>query len=132
MGLLYSKNLFFGKVYRQNVLYFCRILELFYNIFYLQKHIKVILFWCKSKTIKCFLRNQGNSIYFRIIIILHVVFLEMLVLVIEKSAFFRVHIVGVMFLVLIMTFLEKFFFLCNLSSCLSVFHTKLRQNMCCS
>ena len=60
------------------------------------------------------------------------VFLELLVLVIVKSVFFLVHIVGEVFLVLIVKFLEKFSLLCNLISYLSVCHNELRQNMCCS
>ena len=74
MGLLYPKNKFFVKVYQQNVLYFCRILGFFYIIVSLQKHTKVILFWYKCNTLKCFLHNQGNLIYFRIINILYMVF----------------------------------------------------------
>ena len=60
------------------------------------------------------------------------VFLELLVRVILESAFFRVHIIGVVFLVLIMPFLEKFYLSCSLISYLSVCHNELRQNMCCS
>ena len=108
MGLMYPKNMFFGRVCQQNVLYFYRILGFFYNIFCLQKYIGVILFWCKYKTIKSFLHYQGSLIYFRIKIILRKVFLDLLVLAIVKSVFFGVHIVDVVFLVLIMTFLEKF------------------------
>ena len=130
MGLLYPKNKFFVKVYPQIGLYLCRILGFFYNIVYLQKHTRVIHFWYKCKTIKCFLHNQGNLIYLRIINILHMVFLELLVRVIVKSAFFCVHIIGVVFLVLIVTFLEKFYLSCNLISCLNVCHNELRQNMC--
>ena len=109
MVLLYPKNKFFVRVYQQNVLYFCRLLGFFYNIVYLQKHAKVILFWYKCNTIKCFLHNKWILIYLRIISILHMVFLELLVRVIRESAFFRVHIIGVVFLVLIMTFLENFY-----------------------
>ena len=107
MGLLYLKNMFFLKVYQQNVLYFYGKLEFFYNIAYLQKHIKVILFWCKYKTIKRFLHNQGNLIYFPIINILRWVFLELLVLAIVNSVFLLVHIVDVVFVVLKVTFLGK-------------------------
>ena len=60
------------------------------------------------------------------------VFLELLVLVIVEFVFFQVHINDVVFLVLIMTFLEKFCLLCSLISNLSVCHNKLCQNMCCS
>ena len=70
--------------------------------------------------------------YCRIIIILQMVFLELLVLVIVESVFFQVRIIGVVFLVLIMTFLEKFSLLSSLISCLSACHNELRQNMCCS
>ena len=42
------------------------------------------------------------------------------------------HINGVVFLVLIMTFLENFYLLYSLISCLSVCQNELRQNMCCS
>ena len=59
------------------------------------------------------------------------VFLELLVRVIVESVFFRVHIIGVVFLVLIITFLEKFYLSCDPISCLSVCHNELRQNMCC-
>ena len=57
------------------------------------------------------------------------VFLELLVRVIVESASFRVHIIGVVFLVLIMSFLEKFYLSCNLISYLCVCHNGLRQNM---
>ena len=58
--------------------------------------------------------------------------LELLVLVTVEFVFFQVHIVDVVFLVLIMTFLEKFCLLCSLISCLNVYHSELRQNVCCS
>ena len=58
MGMLYPKNKFFMKVYQQNVLYFCRILGFFYNIVYLQKHIKIIFFWYKCNTIKKLFHNR--------------------------------------------------------------------------
>ena len=127
MGLRYPKNMFFLKVYQQKVLYVYRISGFVYNNAYLQKHIMVILFWCKYKTIRYFFHNQGNLIYFQIINILRRVFLELLVLAIVKSGFFLVHIVDVMFLILKIIFLEK---LCNLISCLSGCHHELRQNMC--
>ena len=53
-------------------------------------------------------------------------FLELLVLVIVESAFFRVHIIGVVFLILKVSFLEKFCLLCNLISYLDVRHSELR------
>ena len=40
------------------------------------------------------------------------VFLELLVRVIVESAFYRVHLFGVVFLVLIVTFLEKVYLSC--------------------
>ena len=60
------------------------------------------------------------------------VFLVLLVLVLVKYVFFQVHIVGVEFLVLITTFLEKFSLLYNLISSQSVCHNEFRENMCCS
>ena len=82
MGLRYPKNMFFLKVYQQNVLCFCRIWEFFCNNVYLQKRVRVILFWCEYKTIKCFLRYQENLIYFLIINILRRVVLILLMRVI--------------------------------------------------
>ena len=93
MGLRYPKNMFVLKVCRQNVLCFYRIWGFFYNNVYLRKHKMVILFWCKYKTIKCFLRNQENLICFLIISILRKVFLVLLVRVIVGFAFFRIRIV---------------------------------------
>ena len=60
------------------------------------------------------------------------VFLELLVLVTVEFVFFQVHIVDVVFLILKVTFLEKFCLFCSLISCLNVYHKELRQNMCCS
>ena len=60
------------------------------------------------------------------------VFLELLVLVIVEFVFFQVHIIDVVSLVLIMTFLEKFCLLCSLISCLNVYQNESRQNVCCS
>ena len=60
------------------------------------------------------------------------VFLELLVLVTVEFVFFQVHIVDVVFLVLMMTFLENFYLLCNPISYLNVCHSELRQNVCCS
>ena len=108
MELLYPKHIFLLKVYQQNVLYFYRLSEFFYNIVYLQKHKKVKLVWCKFKTIDCFLHNQGNLIFFRMVNILRRVFLELLLLAIVKSVFFLTHIVDVVFLILRVTFLKKF------------------------
>ena len=51
--------------------YFNRILGFFYSIFYLQTHIRVILFCYKCNTIVCFLRSQKNLICYLIINILH-------------------------------------------------------------
>ena len=49
-------------------------------------------------------------------------------LVTVDFVFFQVHIIGVVFLILRVTFLEKFCLLCNLVSCLIVYHSELRQN----
>ena len=51
-------------------------------------------------------------------------------LVTVEFVFFQVHIIGVVFLILRVTILEKFCLLCNLISCLNVYHSELRQNMC--
>ena len=51
---------------------------------------------------------------------------------IAKFVFFQVRIYDVVFQVLIETFLEKFYLLCNLVSCLDEFHNGLHQNKCCS
>ena len=59
------------------------------------------------------------------------VFLELLVLVTVEFVFFQVHIIGVVFLTLRATFLEKFCLLCSLVSYRNVYHNELRQNMCC-
>ena len=58
MVLLYPKTMFVLRVYQQNILYFCRILGFFCNIVYLQKCIKVILFWYKCNTIRCLLSKS--------------------------------------------------------------------------
>ena len=58
MVLLYSKNMFVLRVYQQNILYFCRIWGFFCNIVYLQERIKVIHFWYKCNTLRCFPHNQ--------------------------------------------------------------------------
>ena len=60
------------------------------------------------------------------------VFLELLVLVTVEFVFFQVHIVGVVFLILVVTFLEKVCMLCSLVSYLNVYNNELRQNECCS
>ena len=109
MGLRYPKNMFFLKVCQQNVLCFCRIWVFFCNNVYLQKRIMVILFWCKYKTIKCFLHNQENLMYFLIINILRRVFLILLMRMIVIFVFFLIRIVGVVFLIQKVTFLEKFY-----------------------
>ena len=83
------------RVYQQNELYFYRILGFFCNNVCLQKHIMVILFWCKYKTIKHSFHSEGSLIYFRIVNILRKVFLELLVRVIVESEFFLIHIVDV-------------------------------------
>ena len=59
------------------------------------------------------------------------VILKVLVLVMVELVFFQAYIIDVVFLVLIMTFLEKFSSLCNLISYLNVCHNELRQNVCC-
>ena len=69
----------------------------------------MILFWCKYKTIKRFLRNQENLICFLIINILLRVFLILLMRVIVRFVFFLIRIVDVVFLNQKVTFLEKFF-----------------------
>ena len=69
----------------------------------------VILSWYKYKTIKCFLRNQGNLICFLIKYILPRVFLELLIRVFVKSVFFLIRIVGEMFLNQRVTFIKKFY-----------------------
>ena len=109
MGQRYPKNMFVLKVYRQNVLYFCRIWGFFYNNIYLQKHIMVILFWCKYKTIKNFLHNEESLIFFLIISIMRKVFLILLMRVIVSFVFFLFRIVGEVFLIQKVTFLEKFY-----------------------
>ena len=105
MGLRYSKNMFVLEVYRQNVLYFYRIWGFFYNNVCLQKDIMVILFWCKYKTIKYFLRNLENLICFLIISILRRIFLVLLVRVIVGFVFFPISIVDEVFLIQKVTFL---------------------------
>ena len=52
--------------------------------------------------------------------------------VIVKFVFFQVRIIDVVFQVLLKTFLEKFYILYSLVSCLGVCHTELRQIECCS
>ena len=51
------------------------------------------------------------------------VFLELLVLVTVEFVFFQVHIFDVVFLILKVTFLEKFCLLCNLISYLNIYHS---------
>ena len=68
----------------------------------------VILFWCKYKTIKCFLRNQESLIYFQIINILRRVFLVLLMRVVVRFVFFLIRIVD-----------EVFLFLKNSTNCVS-------------
>ena len=68
----------------------------------------VILFWCKNKTIKYFLRNLENLICFLIISILRKIFLVLLVRVIVGFVFFPFRIVNEVFLIQKVTFLEKF------------------------
>ena len=58
------------------------------------------------------------------------VFLELLVLVTVEFVFFQVHIAG--FVILKVTFLEKFCLLCSLSSYLNVYHSELPQNVRCN
>ena len=113
-------------------LFFSRIWGFLCNIFYLQKHTKLILFWYKCNTIGSFLHNQWNLICFQIINILYKLFLELLVQVIIKFVFFQVRIIYAVFRVLIMTFPEKFCLMYNLISYLGVCHNELRQNRCCS
>ena len=131
MGLLHPQNNVFGRVYQQNVLYFCRILGFFYIIFCLQKHIKVIFFWYKCNTIVCSLHSQKSLISYLIIIILHKGFWVLLVQVIVKFVFFQVGIIDVVFQVLLKTIPEKFYLLYSLISCIGVCHSELHQNVCC-
>ena len=60
------------------------------------------------------------------------VILELLVLVTVEFALFQVHIIGVVFLVLKVKFLEKICLMCSLVSYLNVYHNELCQNVCCS
>ena len=69
----------------------------------------VILFLYKYKTIKCFRRDQENLICFLIINILRRVFLTLLVQVIVGFVSFLIRIVGEVFLIWRVTFLEKFY-----------------------
>ena len=69
----------------------------------------VILFWCKYKTIKCFLHNQENLIYFLIKNILRKVLLVLLMRVIVKFVFFLIPIIDEVFLIQKVTFLGKFY-----------------------
>ena len=87
----------------------------------------MIPFWCKYNTINCFLDSQGKLICFRKVNILHMVFLELLLRVLVEFVFFQFRIIDVVFLILIITFLEKFCILCNLISYLGVCHNELRQ-----
>ena len=52
--------------------------------------------------------------------------------VIVKFVCVQVRIIDGVFRVLSKTILERFFLLCNLISCVSVCHSRLRQNECCS
>ena len=52
--------------------------------------------------------------------------------VIVEFVFLQVRIIDVVFQVLLTTFLEKFYILYNLISCLGVCHNELRQNDRCS
>ena len=92
----------------------------------------VILFSYMCNTIINFLRIQKNLIYFLTINILHKVFLILQLQVIAGFVFVQVHINDEGFLILIVTFLEKFYFLYNLISCLSGCHSELHQNKYCS
>ena len=47
-----------------------------------------------------------------------------------ELVFFQIHIIGVVFLTLRLTFLEKFSLLRSLVSYLNVYHNEMRQNMC--
>ena len=130
MGLRYPKNMFVLKVCRQNVLYFYRIWGFFYNNVCLQKHIMVILFWCKYRTIKCFLHSQENLICFLIISILRKVFLVLLVRVIIAFVFVLIRIVDEVFLIQKVTFVGKFYYLYCLISFLSRYHNEFYQKRC--
>ena len=68
----------------------------------------VIFFWCKYRTIKCFLHSQENLICFLIISILRKVFLLLLVRVIVGFVFFPIRIVDEVFLIQKVTIPEKF------------------------
>ena len=54
------------------------------------------------------------------------VLLELLILLTVEFVFFQVHIVDVVFLILKVTFLEKFCLSRSLISCLNVCHSELR------
>ena len=97
---------------------------------YLQKHIVVILFWYKYKTIKYFLRSLENLIYFQTISFLRRVFLILLVRVIVGFVSFPIRIIGEVFLIRRVTFLEKFDKLCSLTSYLSKYHDGYYRNRC--
>ena len=76
-----------------------------------------------------FLQSRKKFIFFLTTNILHKVFLILQVQVIVELVFVQIHISDEAFLVLIVTFLEKFYVLYSLISCLSGFHTELHQNM---
>ena len=52
--------------------------------------------------------------------------------VIVKTVCVQVRIVDGVFQILSKTFLERFYLLCSLISCLGVCHSELSQNECCS
>ena len=82
--------------------------------------------------IVCFLHSQRNSIYFLLVGILHTVFLVLLMQVVVEFVFVLVCINDVGFLILIVTFPEKFGLLYSLIACLNEYHSELRQNKYCS
>ena len=59
---------------------------------------------------------------------LHRVFLILLMLMIVIFVFVRIHISNGLFLIWRMTFLKKFYLLCNPNSYLSVYHNGLRRS----
>ena len=67
-----------------------------------------MFFWYKYKTIKDFLRSQENLISFLTISILRRVFLILLVRVIVVFVSVLIRIIGEVFLIRRVTFLEKF------------------------
>ena len=79
-----------------------------------------------------FFRSQKTLICFLTIKILYKGLIVLLVQGIVKFVCYQIRIIDKLFQVLSKTFLEKFYLFYNLISCLSVCHSGLRQNECCS